>query len=79
MAMTAIGRMAFGNVVEAKVDNFGNSRWGCGLVLSDADVNLEACVEQAIKARKEFDTRFKPTTSPIVPSMSKNEDGQRHQ
>ena len=76
MAMTAIGRMAFGNVVEPKVDNFGNSRWGCGLVLSDADVKpLGDCVAQAIKARKEFDPRFKPTTSPIVQSMSKNEDG----
>ena len=76
MAMTAVGRMAFGNLIEAKPDNFGNTRWGCGLILSDADVApLQKFEQLAIERRKEFDKKFVAQSSPIVPSEKKNEDG----
>ena len=79
---TAIGKVAFGNLIESRTSDYGKTEWTLGLVIDEPATNqmlerMDAELE-TYRSRSPLNSKFPPLTAVkngIKPSEIKNEDG----
>lgn len=82
-ASKAIGRIAFGNVTEARLNELsGKTDWSIGWVIPEAEAqDIIKSIEDALADMRQRDPRFPATNEklhlPFSQSMSKDESGEK--
>lgn len=82
-ATAAIGRIAFGSVIEARLnESSGKTEWSMGWVVPEADAqDIFDSIERAIEEMRQRNPRFPKDNSklhmPFSQSMKKDENGER--
>ena len=79
--LSPIGTMVFGNVVEARMNDYGNAEWGCGLRLTEQESSaMLKVVEEQLAERRKTDPKFPATNEglkfPFRAAKEKNEAGE---
>lgn len=82
-ASKAIGRIAYGNVTEARVnETSGKTEWSMGWVIPEADAqDIFDAIEKSLAEMRQRDPRFPKDNSklnmPFAQSMTKDESGEK--
>ena len=82
-ATKAIGRIAFGSLIEPRVnETSGKTEWSLGWVIAEEDAqDIYHHIEQALEDARQRDPRFPKDNSklhiPIQPSMKKDDSGEK--